>query len=163
MSLELARIDVVLSADLSASAGGAKIVTCRYIGNLQIRKIDLAQYAQKAENRTAIGEEWVARMTGIEQSDPGRLKDHEAKLEQQKKDDPVEWALEQWPADFVCMYVIRAIDGLPASFDEVKEWIDDGLNPAVVKHIAVTVLRTSGLIPESERERGEGSGVSSVA
>ena len=161
MSLELARIDVVLPVDLSASAGGAEIVTCRYIGNVQLRKIDLAGYAQKSENRAVIGEEWVARMTGLEQSDPERLKDHEVKLEQQKVDDPVAWALEQWPADFVCKYAIRAIDGTRASFDDIKEWIDDGLNPAVVKHIAVTVLRASGLIPESEQERGEGSGVSS--
>ena len=47
------------------------------------------------------------------------------------------------------------------TLEEVEAWIEDGLNPAVVRYIAVEVLRESGLIPETKAELGEGSGVSS--
>ena len=49
----------------------------------------------------------------------------------------------------------------PVTLDEVEAWLEDGLNPAVVRYIAVEVLRESGLIPEKKAELGEGLGVSS--
>ena len=125
--------------------------------------MDLTDYAQKKENRVILGEDWVGRMQDMEKSDPGRLKDHEAKLAQKKVDDPVAWALDQWPEDSVCKHAIKAVDGITVTLEEVEAWLEDGLNPAVVKHIAVTVLRASGLIPETEAVLGEGSGVLSAA
>ena len=163
MNLQLARIDVTLPDDLSKTAGDARVVTCRYIGKRQQRKMDLTEYAQKRENRSALGEDWLARMSDVEKSNPERLKDHEAKLAQKKNDDPVGWALDQWPDDLVCKHAIKAIDGSQVSLEEVEEWLEDGLNPAVVRHIAVEVLRESGLIPETKAVLGEGSGVSSTA
>ena len=141
---------------------GARIVTCRYIGKRQQRKMDLAEYSQKSENRAALGEDWLARMADVEKSNPERVKEHEAKAAQKKVDDPVGWALDQWPDDLVCKHAIKAIDGQPVTLDEVEAWLEDGLNPAVVRYIAVEVLRESGLIPETKAELGEGSGVSSA-
>ena len=111
MDLTLARIDVSLPADLSVTVGGTHIVTCRYIGKRQQRKMDLAEYAQKSENRAALGEDWLARMADVEKSNPERVKEHEAKAAQKKKDDPVGWALDQWPDDLVCKHAIKALDG----------------------------------------------------
>ena len=153
----------MLPAALSATVGDAHIVTCRYIGKRQQRKMELTEYAQKSENRSALGEDWLARMSEVEKNDPDRLKKHEAKLAQKKVDDPVAWALDQWPDDLVCKHAIKAIDGEKVSLEEVEAWLEDGLNPAVVRHIAVEVLRESGLIPETKVVLGEGSGVSSAA
>lgn len=153
----------MLPPELSATVGDAKVVTCRYIGKRQTRKMDLTEYSHVSENRSALGEDWLARMAGVEKNNPERVKEHEAKLAQKKVDDPVEWALDQWPDDLVCKHAIKEIDGIKVSLDEVEEWLEDGLNPAVVKFIAVTVLRKSGLIPETKADVGEGLGVSSAA
>ena len=161
MELKLERIDVILPDHLSETAGKARVITCRYIGKRQQRKMDLTEYAQKSENRGVLGEDWVVRMSEIEKSDPGRMKEHEAKLEQKKIDDPLEWALDQWPDDLVCKHAIKAVDGIKVTLEEVEAWIEDGVNPAVVRYIAVEVLRESGLIPETKVVQGEGSGVSS--
>lgn len=125
--------------------------------------MDLTEYAQKSENRSALGEDWLARMADVEKSNPERVKEHEGKAAQKKVDDPVGWALDQWPDDLVCKHAIKAIDGQPVTLDEVEAWIEDGLNPALVRYVAVEVLRESGLIPETKVQRGEGSGVSSAA
>ena len=162
MDLTLARIDVSLPADLSVTVDGARIVTCRYIGKRQQRKMDLAEYAQKSENRAALGEDWLARMADVEKSNPERIKEHEDKAAGKKVDDPVGWALDQYPEDLVCKHAIQALDGQAVTLEEVEAWIEDGLNPAVVRYIAVEVLRESGLIPETKAELGEGSGVSSA-
>ena len=129
-------------------------MTCRYIGKRQQRKMDLAEYAQKSENRAALGEDWLARMADVEKSNPERIKEHEDKAAGKKVDDPVGWALDQYPEDLVCKHAIQALDGQAVTLEEVEAWIEDGLNPAVVRYIAVEVLRESGLIPETKAELG---------
>ena len=160
MDLTPKRFDVRLSDDLSKLAGGVSVLTCRYLGKKQQGKIDQDQYTQQRGDRTSIGEDWIERMR---KADPGTIKEREEALKKKKHDDPVEWALTQWPEDLVCKHAIKAIDGAPVSVEEVEEWIGDGLHQSVTRDIAVTVLRESGLVPETEQESGEDSDASSRA
>ena len=136
------------------------MLTCRYLGKKQQGKIDQDQYAQQRGDRTSIGEDWIERMR---KADPGTIKEREEALKKKKHDDPVEWALTQWPEDLVCKHAIKAIDGVDMTPADVETWIGDGLHQSVTRYIAVEVLRESGLVPETEKESGEDSGVSSTA
>ena len=40
----------------------------------------------------------------------------------------------------------------------MEAWLDDGPHPSVTRAIAVGVLGESGLVPETEKAAGEGSG-----
>ena len=100
--------------------------------------------------------EWSTRWAQT----PRQVKEQEAKVESQKRLDPEKWALNRWPQGLVCKHAIKAFDGDKV---DVEEWLDDGPSPAITKHIALTVLRESELIPETETESGEDSGDSSAS
>ena len=66
------------------------------------------------------------------------------------------------PPDLVCARVVRELDGDTKLGAEIQSWVDDS-HPDALKHVAVEVLRESGLIPETEIESGEDSGGSSAS
>ena len=68
----------------------------------------------------------------------------------------------EYPPDLVCARVVRSLDDTVQTGAEIQTWVDDS-HPDVLKHVAVEVLRESGLIPETETDQGEGSGDSSVS
>ena len=154
------RISISLDARLSKLAGGVQVVTCRYLGPKQQGKIDLDTQMHLAENRQVAGESWAGRMVDAVGADPEAVKEQEAKVESQKRLDPEKWALNRWPQGLVCKHAIKAFDGGKV---DVEEWLDDGPSPAITKHIALTVLRESELIPETETESGEDLGDSSAS
>ena len=148
------RITINLNDRLSKLAG-AKIVTCRYLGPKQQGKIDLDIQMLQAEHRKLMGAEWAGRLVDAVGVDADTQKKQEAEAEADKNRDPEKWALDRWPQVFVCQHAIKAFDGESV---DVDKWLDDGPSPAVTKHIALTVLRESELIPETETDRGEDLG-----
>ena len=160
MGLAPERISISLDALLAKLAGGVQVVTCRYLGPKQQGKIALDVQMLQAEHREVAGESWAGRMVEAVGVDSDTQKEQEAQAEADKKRDPEKWALGVWPEEFVCKHAIKAFDGVLVN---VEEWLDDGPSPAVTKHIALTVLRESELIPETETDRGEDSGDSSAA
>ena len=162
-SLAPERYDVVLSVKL-AKLAGFKTATCRYLGTRQQGNIDLESNRLQADRRKAIGEDWAGRMV----EKVGKVVDDAEKaqierLAKLKREKPSEWGLARYPADLVCRQVIKALDGEAVKPEQVEAWLDDGPHPDVTKKIASTMLAASGLIPETESARGEGSGGSSAA
>ena len=68
----------------------------------------------------------------------------------------------EYPPDLVCARVVRSLDDTTTQSAEIQSWVDD-THPDVLKHVAVEVLRASGLIPETETDQGEDSGGSSAS
>ena len=151
-------LNVTLPDKLRELAGGVKLVTCRYLGGGQIERIQTARA--------------VRAMERMERAGPAFLKaisDREQKLEDDQQlsnaalaamtETTLDKLLSEYPPDLVCARVVRSIDAYML-LDELQAWVDD-THPDVLKHVAVEVLRESGLIPETESESGEGSGGSS--
>ena len=152
------RISISLDARLSKLAGGVQVVTCRYLGPKQQGNIDLDVQMIQAEHRKVAGESWAGRLVEAVGVDDETQKKQEAEAEAAKKRDPEKWALDRWPQGLVCKHSIKKFDGESV---DVEAWLDDGPSPAITKHITLTVLRESEMIPEKETESGEGSGGSS--
>ena len=79
-----------------------------------------------------------------------------------EKQTPIEKLLIEYPPDLVCARVVRSLDDQTTQGAEIQSWVDD-THPGALKHVAVEVLTASGLVPETETDRGEGSGGSSDA
>ena len=163
MGWEPKRITVELDENLAQLAGGVRVVTCRYLGPKQQGKLDLDLQLETAANRKASGEEWAHKMVKAVGTDDESIKKQEARIEQKKKDDPVEWALDRWPAGLVCKHAIKAFDGTPMSHSDIEEWLEEGPSPVVTRYITLAVLEPSDMIPETEKTRGEDSRASSAA
>ena len=153
------RHEVVLTPEL-AKIAGFSVVLCRYLGPRQQTAIGQEMTRRQAETRRTTGEDWAARL--VERVGPDDEKAHRERVAKLKRDDPTEWARQQWPDDLVCRVAIKARDGENDTPESIDEWLDDGPHPDVVREIAVAVLSASKLIPETEADRGEGSGGSSA-
>ena len=68
----------------------------------------------------------------------------------------------EYPPDLVCARVVRELDGDTKQGVEIQSWVDES-HPDALQHVAVEVLRESGLIPETKSESGEGLGDSSAS
>ena len=152
------RFDVTLPAKL-AKLAGFKVVTCRYLGPNQQAKVAQDVHARQAGIRSTAGEGWAEKMSKALNADADTVKAQREEGERLKREDPAEWALGEWPQEFVCLRAVKAFDGEEVEgVGDVEAWLDDGPHPSVTRAIAVGVLGESGLIPETEKAAGEGSG-----
>ena len=153
-------LNVTLPDKLSEKAGGVRIVTCRYLGGGQIERIQTARSVRALERMRNAGPAFM-----------DAIREHEASMEQKQQlsnvtiavmtETTIDKLLNEYPPDLVCARVVRLLDGHGAK-DDIQSWVDD-THPDALKHVAVEVLRESGLIPETETESGEGSGGSSTS
>ena len=140
-------IDVALPVKLRKLAGGVKLVTCRYLGGGQIERIATARAVRVMERLEKVG---ATMMEAAEKQGAAAA----------KAVSPQDKAVAEHPPDIVCRYVVRALDGDP--LHDPTEWVDD-THPDALRFVALGVLAASGLVAESETDRGEGSGDSSAA
>ena len=123
------------------------VVSCRYLGGGQLERIATARSVRVMERLEKVGD---TLMRAAEKQDAAKA----------TKLSPQAAALAENPPDLVCRSVVRSLDG--GTWREQAEWVDD-THPDVLKFVALAVLTASGLIPEQESARGEGSGGSSAA
>ena len=161
MGLEPKRVHVTLTAELAAEAGFA-VATCRHLGNRQQGAIELEMVRRGKARRQALGEDWLAGTMSTGNVDQAAAEERISERAAAKREsDPEGAALDQWPPDLVCEHTIKAFDGTQVTREQVAEWLEEGPHPDVTKAIALPLLRTAHLVPETEGERGEGSGGSS--
>ena len=154
-------LNVALPEKLSKLAGGVKIVTCRYLGGGQIERISTAKSVRAMERMAKAGPAFM-----------DAIREHEERMEDDQQlsnakiavmaETTIDKLLNEYPPDLVCARVVREIDGMAIVGADIQSWVDEA-HPYALKHIALEMLRESGLIPETEAESGEGSGGSSAS
>ena len=149
-------LNVTLPDTLSELAGGVKLVTCRYLGGGQIERIQTARSVRAMERMERAGPAFLDAIRDKEQ------RDEDSGTLSVEKQTPIEKLLIEYPPDLVCARVVRSLDDQTTQGAEIQSWVDD-THPGALKHVAVEVLRASGLVPETETDRGEGSGGSSAS
>ena len=145
-------LDVTLPEELRAKAGGVHVVTCRYFGEGRQQRVKTRREVRQMERWEKMGK------VISEAADA-----HAAKVKAGKVDkpDPEKMLLAVFPPDLVCCQVVRALDGEKLGDEKAREgWVDDA-HSAVVRHVALEVMRESDVELETEDEQGEGSGGSS--
>ena len=152
-------LNVTLPDKLSELAGGVKIVTCRYLGGGQIERIQTARSVRAMERMARAGSAFLDAIRDKEQRDEDAETLSVTKLEVMAET-ALDKLLIEYPPDLVCARAVRALDAYATATEEVQSWVDD-THPDALKHVAVEVLRASGLVPETETESGEDSGGSS--
>ena len=154
-------LNVPLPDKLRELAGGVNIVTCRYLGGGQIERIQTARSIRAMERMEKAGDAFLKAIRDNEKQmeDKKQLSDTALKVMTETTLDKL---LIEYPPDLVCARVVRSLDADMQTGAEIQTWVDDS-HPDVLKHVAVEVLRESGLIPETETDQGEGSGDSSAS
>ena len=152
-------LNVALPGKLSELAGGVKIVTCRYLGGGQLERIQTTAQVRQMERMERAGSAFLEIVRDKENRDEEAQKLSGTK---EKAETPIEGLLTTYPPDLVCARVVRSLDDVTTQSAEIQAWVDDS-HPDALKHVAVEVLRESGLIPETETDQGEDSGGSSAS
>ena len=153
-------LNVALPGKLSELAGGVKIVTCRYLGGGQIERIQTARSVRAMERMEKAGGAFLQAIQDKELRDAGMQTLSATKLAVMAET-ATDKLLIEYPPDLVCARVVRALDDKEYATD-IQSWVDD-THPDALKHVAIEVLRESGLIPETETDQGEDSGDSSAS
>ena len=153
-------LNVTLPEKLRTLAGGVTIVTCRYLGGGQIERIQTARAVRAMERMERAGSAFLQAISDKERRDEEAQTLSATKLAVMTET-AIDKLLIEYPPDLVCARVVRLLDDHAAK-DDIQSWVDD-THPDVLKHVAVEVLRESGLIPETETDQGEGSGGSSAS
>ena len=145
-------LNVALPDKLSELSGGVKIVTCRYLGGGQIERIETAKAVRGMERLASAGSSFLeaVRDKKMEATTAPKVISETTTLDK---------LLIEYPPDLVCARVVRSLDD---GIADVQAWVDDS-HPDVLKHVAVQVLRESGLIPETETDQGKDFGGSSAS
>ena len=151
-------LNVPLPDKLRELAGGVNIVTCRYLGGGQIERIQTARSVRAMERMERAGSAFLDAIRDKEQRDEDAQTLSATKLAVMAET-ALDKLLIEYPPDLVCARVVRSLDA-HMLLDEIQSWVDD-THPDALKHVAIEVLRESGLIPETETDQGEGSGDSS--
>ena len=154
-------LNVTLPDTLSELAGGVKLVTCRYLGGGQIERIQTARSVRAMERMEHAGAAFLEAIRDKEQRDEDAQTLSAAKLKVMAET-AIDKLLIEYPPDLVCARVVRSLDDQTTQGAEIQSWVDD-THPDALKHVAVEVLRESGLVPETEIESGEDSGGSSAS
>ena len=154
-------LNVTLPDKLSELAGGVKLVTCRYLGGGQIERIQTARSVRAMERMEHAGPAFLEAIRDKETRDEDAETLSITKLEVMAET-ALDKLLIEYPPDLVCARVVRSLDDQTTQGAEIQSWVDD-THPDALKHVAVEVLTASGLVPETETDRGEGSGGSSDA
>ena len=154
-------LNVTLPDKLSELAGGVKIVTCRYLGGGQIERIQTARSVRAMERMERAGSAFLEVIQDKERRDEEAQTLSVTTLAVMAET-AIDKLLIEYPPDLVCARAVRSIDDAMIQSDEIQSWVDD-THPDALKHVAVEVLRESGLIPETETESGEDSGGSSAS
>ena len=154
-------LNVTLPEKLRELAGGVRVVTCRYLGGGQIERIQTARSVRAMERMERAGTAFLDAIRDKEK------RDEEAQtLSVTKLAVMAETALDklliEYPPDLVCARVVRSLDGEPKQGAEIQSWVDDS-HPDALKYVALEVLTSSGLAPETETDQGEDSGDSSAS
>ena len=152
-------LNVTLPDKLSDLSGGVKLVTCRYLGGGQIERIQTARSVRAMERMEHAGTAFLDAIRDKEKRDEDAQTLSVTKLSVMSET-AIDKLLIEYPPDLVCARVVRALDDQTTQGADIQSWVDD-THPDVLKHVAIEVLRESGLIPETETDRGEDSGGSS--
>ena len=141
-------ITIKLPAELESKGRGAEVIGGVHLGKGRIQKIEQASLRKFLESAQAAGRTWLEVTQEAEQR----------KAEQNEsaatEPDPEKRALNTYPADLVCQYCIRTINGIRKKFEQVEEWVD-GAHPDVVDHVALEFIKASDLLEETEDAAGE--------
>ena len=149
-------LNVTLPDELRKLAGGVRIVTCRYLGGGQIERIQTARSVRAMERMERAGSAFLQAISDREKQMEGDQQLSTTALKVMSAT-PLDKLLIEYPPDLVCARVVRLLDDDPKQGAEIQSWVDDS-HPDVLKHVAVEVLRASGLLQETETDQGEGSG-----
>ena len=150
-------LNVALPDKLSELSGGVKIVTCRYLGGGQIERIETAKAVRGMERLASAGSSFLEAVRD-KRMENDQLSTTELALKVTAAT-TLDKLLVEYPPDLVCARVVRSLDD---GIADVQAWVDDS-HPDVLKHVAVQVLRESGLIPETETDQGKDFGGSSAS
>ena len=153
-------LNVTLPEKLRELAGGVRIVTCRYLGGGQIERIQTARSVRAMERMERAGSAFLEVIRDKEKRDEEAQTISAVTLEVMAET-ALDKLLIEYPPDLVCARVVRSLDDTTTQSAEIQSWVDD-THPDVLKHVAIEVLRESGLIPETETDQGEDSGGLSV-